>query len=83
MDRMSSSSTITTRRSKRITSQYNHQPSTLQLQLETAIESPGGITKLQSILQSSNNNDITTLNRNQWTPLVGAIFRLGKNTLIY
>lgn len=77
----SSSSTTTTRRSKRKTSQYNHQPSTLQLQLESVIESPGGITKLQSILQSSSttNNDISILNTNQWTPLVTAIFKLGKN----
>jgi len=79
-----SSSTTPTRRSKRKTSQYNHQPSTLQLQLETSIESPGGISKIISILQSQStttiNNDIDILNNHQWTPLVTAIFKLGRNT---
>jgi len=78
-----SSSTTPTRRSKRKTSQYNHRPSTLQIQLEAAIES-GGISKLISILQSTStttiNNDIDILNTHQWTPLVTAIFKLGRNT---
>lgn len=61
------SPTTTTRRSKRKQSlHYNHQPSSLQLQLETAIESPGGITKILSILQSASNNDIDILNTNQY-----------------
>jgi len=79
----SSSSTTPTRRSKRKTS-HSYQPSALQLQLETAIESPGGISKILSILQSTStttiNNDIDILNTHQWTPLVTAIFKLGKST---
>ena len=54
--------------------------SLLQLKLEVAIESPGGIHKIFKLIQHGSKDDIDTLNKNQWSPLVGAIFRLGKNT---
>ena len=70
------------RRSKRKRSTHHqHQSSALQIQLENAYESPNGISKILHIIQSvASNDDIVELNRNNWTPLVGAIFRLAKNT---
>ena len=77
---MASSSHI--RRSKRKRSTHHqHQSSAIQIQLENATESPNGISKILHIVQSvASNDDIVELNRNNWTPLVGAIFRLAKNT---
>lgn len=54
--------------------------SALQLQLETAVESPGGTAKVLRLVQTADDADMQTLNAARWTPLVGAIFRLGKNT---
>ena len=55
-------------------------PSLLHRKLEAAIDSPGGIHKIFTLVQRGSKNDIDALNRNQWSPLVGAIFRLGKST---
>ena len=52
----------------------------LQLRFENAIESPGGMGKVIKLLNNASDEDIATLNELQWTPLVGIIFRLGKNT---
>eukprot|EP00804_Cyclotella_cryptica_P014169 CCRYP_005600-RA/>CCRYP_005600-RA protein AED:0.09 eAED:0.09 QI:0/-1/0/1/-1/1/1/0/348 len=57
-----------------------HNPSLLQCKLERATDSPGGIQKIFHLIHKASNNDIHLLNEHQWTPLVGAIFRLGKNT---
>ncbi|KAL7529315.1 hypothetical protein ACHAXR_002893 [Thalassiosira sp. AJA248-18] len=77
-------STTTTRRSKRKLRQLpsigRQQKSALQLHFESAIESPGGISKILHLVQNADAHDIRELNTAQWTPLVGAIFRFGKNT---
>jgi hypothetical protein len=65
------------RKAKSITA---HTPSFLQHQLEQATDSPGGIHKIFTLIQHASNNDIETLNEHQWSPLVGAIFRLAKDT---
>ena len=59
----------------------NLQKSSLQIQLENATESPGGTKKILHIVQTTaSDHEIQVLNQSQWTPLVGAIFRFGKNT---
>ena len=49
--------------------------------MESAIESPGGATKILNLVRTAAAGDIDELNTNKWTPLVGAVFRLGKNTI--
>jgi hypothetical protein len=65
------------RKAKSVTA---HTPSLIQLQLEQATNSPGGLYKICTLIQDASNDDIKVLNEHQWSPLVGAIFRLGKNT---
>lgn len=57
-----------------------HTPSLLQRLLESATNSPGGIHKIFTLMQNASCDEIKLLNKHQWSPLVGAIFRLGKNT---
>jgi len=87
---------VATRRSKRklqqLPSLHRQRKSSLQLQFERAIESPGGISKILHLVETATDHEIGELNSTQhssslssssssgWTPLVGAIFRLGKNT---
>jgi len=67
------------RRSKR--RKYTpYKPSALQCQFELAINKPGGTAKILRIVENASDRDIEELNARGWTPLVGAIFRLGKNT---
>lgn len=54
--------------------------SQLQLQCELAIQAPGGVSKVLQILEGASEDDIHLLNENRYSPLVGCIFRLGKNT---
>lgn len=72
------------RRSKRdrkpTTQIIDSKKSHLQLQFEKAIESPGGMGKVIKLLNNASDEDIASLNELKWTPLVGIIFRLGKNT---
>lgn len=68
------------RRSKRQHKPAIGKKSHLQLQFENAIESPGGMGKVIKLLNNASDEDIATLNELKWTPLVGIIFRLGKNT---
>lgn len=75
-------SSTSPRRSKRSKPSLIHRagPSALQVQFTRAIGAPGGIRKILHLLQTATESDIAELNTNQWTPLVGGIFRLGKNT---
>mmetsp|Transcript_23118 Transcript_23118/g.46811 ORF Transcript_23118/g.46811 Transcript_23118/m.46811 type:complete len:421 (-) Transcript_23118:167-1429(-) len=58
-----------------------YEKSALQLRLENTIQSPGGTKKILHIIQNQATCDeIQELNQSEWTPLVGAIFRFGKNT---
>ncbi|KAL7467718.1 hypothetical protein ACHAXS_007955 [Conticribra weissflogii] len=60
-----------------------YEKSALQLRLENSIESPGGAKKILHIIQNQATRDeIQSLNQSEWTPLVGAIFRFGKNTTL-
>ena len=61
-------------------SKHTFNPSLLQRQIEQAINSPGGINKVYSLIQQASNKDIETLNDHQWSPLIGSIFRLGKES---
>lgn len=66
--------------SRRAKEECLHKPSLLQWNLERATGSPGGIKKIFHLIQKATHDDIQTLNEHQWTPLVGAIFRLAKNS---
>ena len=54
--------------------------SSLQYYLERVLESPGGIAKVLHLVQAATDRDVDEVNASRWTPLVGAIFLLGKNT---
>ena len=56
------------------------QISQLQLQCESAIQAPGGVSKVLHLIEGASDNDIALLNEARYSPLVGCIFRLGKNT---
>lgn len=56
------------------------QLSQLQLQCESAIQAPGGVFKVVHLIESASDDDIKLLNEARYSPLVGCIFRLGKNT---
>eukprot|EP00985_Skeletonema_marinoi_P011595 scaffold5518_cov93-Skeletonema_marinoi.AAC.2 len=56
------------------------QLSQLQLQCELAIQAPGGVSKVLHLIEGASDDDIKLLNEALYTPLVGCIFRLGKNT---
>mmetsp|Transcript_11972 Transcript_11972/g.24126 ORF Transcript_11972/g.24126 Transcript_11972/m.24126 type:complete len:275 (-) Transcript_11972:429-1253(-) len=56
------------------------QLSQLQLQCELAIQAPGGVSKVLHLIEGASDDDIKLLNEALYSPLVGCIFRLGKNT---
>ena len=62
--------------------EFHRNRTSLQLRLEEAILSPGGINKLLHLIKSktTKDNDINELNERNWSPLVGAIFRFGRYT---
>jgi hypothetical protein len=60
----------------------DREQSQLQLQCELAIQAPGGVSKVLQLLEGASNDDIHLLNEARYTPLVGCIFRLGKNTTL-
>lgn len=65
---------------RRAKSCTTYAPSLLQRQLDRAINSPGGVHKTFTLLQKASTDEINILNEHKWSPLVGVIFRLGKNT---
>lgn len=66
--------------SRKAKSATTHIPSLLQRQFEQATNSPGGIHKIFTLIRNTSDDDIKLLNEHQWSPLIGAVFRLGKNT---
>ena len=52
----------------------------LQLQCESAIQAPGGVSKVLHLIEGASDHEIKLLNEARYSPLVGCIFRLGKNT---
>jgi hypothetical protein len=58
----------------------DREQSQLQLQCELAIQAPGGVSKVLHLLKGASEDDIHLLNDDHYSPLVGCIYRLGKNT---
>lgn len=58
----------------------NEPLSQLQLQCESAIQAPGGVSKVLHLIQGASDDDIKLLIEARYSPLVGCIFRLGRNT---
>jgi predicted nucleic acid-binding Zn ribbon protein len=61
---------------------HQRNTSSLQLQLERAIDSPGGIARTVHLINSraTKDREIEELNQQNWSPLVKAIFRFGCRT---
>ena len=68
------------RRKRRRDTARDRAKTQLQLNCERAIEAPGGISKVLHLIENASEAEISALNEDQYTPLVGCIFRLGKNT---
>ena len=68
------------RRKRRRDNARDRDKTQLQLKCERAIEAPGGISKVLHLIENASEAEISALNEDQYTPLVGCIFRLGKNT---
>ena len=68
--------TRSSERKRRPSRPPNHNKSVLQLDLEAA----SGTSKMLRLVQAASDKDIAELNSAQWTPLVSAIFLLGKGT---
>jgi len=68
------------RRKRRRDNARDRDKTQLQLKCELAIEAPGGISKVLHLIENASEAEISALNEDQYTPLVGCIFRLGKNT---
>lgn len=68
------------RRKRRRDNARDRAKTQLQLNCERAIEAPGGISKVLHLIENASEAEISALNEDQYTPLVGCIFRLGKNT---
>lgn len=65
---------------KRKTKRDHRENSILHVQIQSAIEAPGGIAKVLHLVGEASDEEINKLNDAQYSPLVGCIFRLGKNT---
>ncbi len=62
-------------------SQHNQcNKSSLQFHLERVIES-GGIGRILQLVRAATDREVDELNASAWTPLVGTIFLLGKDTV--